>query len=529
MVHMISFNLSRASALTIAGVLAFLIFRSLYVVVYRLYFSPLARFPGPKLAALSTWYEAYYDLFKKPHGGQFAFHIKRLHEKYGPIVRVGPNEVHIDDPDYYNEVYSMASPSKPIDKLTRYKHRFAMPEATISTVDSEHHRIRRAAIAPFFTRARISSLESTLTEVIQRISSRLASEHAGSGMVINVCDMWGSLTADVVSKMAFARPTQFTAAPDFQSPYSHALMSMVYTAHYTTHFSWVMRMAHWIPDSVLRVLVPIFRPVLDYRVAIQRQIRDVLEGSNVEAKTAGHPTIFTDIFQAQLPPQELSFDRLTQEAMSVSGAGIETTMWTLSVATFHILWNPSIEQRLVAELVGAMPDPTQILSWTQLEKLPFLSAVISESLRLSFGSVQRLPRVHRNRTLTYAKWEIPAGTAVSMDAYHIHVNPDIFPDPYEFKPERWLGDPMSFNGKHRLSYYLTTFSRGSRVCIGMHLAMMDMYVALATLFRRHKLELFETDRSDVDFIMDLVRPMPKWGSKGVRVIVKEMESVGEKL
>ena len=64
--------------------------------------------------------------------------------------------------------------------------------------------------------------------------------------------------------------------------------------------------------------------------------------------------------------------------MSVSGAGIETTMWTLSVATFHILWNPSIEQRLVAELVGAMPDPTQILSWTQLEKLPFLSAVISE-------------------------------------------------------------------------------------------------------------------------------------------------------
>lgn len=126
MVNMIFFNLSRASALTITGVLAFLIFRSLYVVVYRLYFSPLARFPGPKLAALSTWYEAYYDLFKKPHGGQFAFHVKRLHEKYGPIVRVGPNEVHIDDPDYYNEVYSMASPSKPIDKLTRYKHRFAM-------------------------------------------------------------------------------------------------------------------------------------------------------------------------------------------------------------------------------------------------------------------------------------------------------------------------------------------------------------------------------------------------------------------
>lgn len=112
--------------------------------------------------------------------------------------------------------------------------------------------------------------------------------------------------------------------------------------------------------------------------AIQRQIKDVLAGTNVESKAAAHPTIFTDILQANLPPAELSFHRLTQEAMSVSGAGIETTMWTLSVATFHILWNPAIEQRLVSELVEAMPDPDQILSWAQLEKLPFLSAVISE-------------------------------------------------------------------------------------------------------------------------------------------------------
>ncbi|KAJ5505705.1 Cytochrome P450 [Penicillium expansum] len=509
-----------ASTVLVTGAAVLVLLRGLYLVVYRLYLSPLAKVPGPKLAALSSWYEAYYDLVSEGHGGQFVFQVKRLHEKHGPIVRVGPNEVHIDDPDYYNEVYSTASPTKPIDKLVQYKHRFGMPEATISTVQSEHHRIRRAAIAPFFSRARISSLGDTLTEVIERISRRLGSEYAGSGAVINVCDMWGTLTADVVSEMAFARSTRFSAAPDFQSPYSHALMSWVYAAHYTTHFNWIMRMTQWMPDSIMGVLVPSFKPILDYRVAIQRQIKDVLAGTNVESKAAAHPTIFTDILQANLPPAELSFHRLTQEAMSVSGAGIETTMWTLSVATFHILWNPAIEQRLVSELVEAMPDPDQILSWAQLEKLPFLSAVISESLRLSFGSVQRLPRVHRNQTLTYGGWQIPAGTAVSMDAYHIHVNPDIFPDPHEFKPERWLGDPMSFDGKHRLSYYLTSFSRGSRVCIGMHLALMDMYVALATLFRRHKLELFETDRSDVDFIMDLVRPMPKWDSKGVRVIVK---------
>ncbi|KAH8427155.1 uncharacterized protein LDX57_004870 [Aspergillus melleus] len=108
-----------------------------------------------------------------------------------------------------------------------------------------------------------------------------------------------------------------------------------------------------------------------------------------------------------------------------------------------------------------------------------------------------------------------------MDAYHIHTNPSIFSDPHEFKPERWLGDPMDFNGKDRLLCYLMSFGWDSGVCVSMHLAMMNKYVALATIFRRHKLELLKTDRRDVSFIMDLVRPMLKWDSEGARVTVKE--------
>ncbi|KAI0968596.1 cytochrome P450 [Xylaria arbuscula] len=492
----------------------------LALAIHRLCMSPLSGIPGPKLAGLTTLYEAYFD-FISQGGGQFAFQIKELHKKYGPIVRVGPNEVHIDDPEYYNVVYTKSTSARPIDKLEKYKHRFGMPEATISTVEGEKHRIRRAAVAPFFSKSRINNLNGTLMEIMERISYRLKHEYAGTGRPIDVCALWGTLTADVVSELAFARQTHFSSAPDFKSQYSSALMSWVYAAHYTTHFNFLIKTMHWMPDRLLGSLIPSFQPILDYRKAIRRQISDVLSGKNMAAKDASHPTVFHDILASDLPPEELSFHRLAQEAMSLSGAGIETTMWTLSVATFHILWSPEVYRRLKAELDKAMPDADNILPWAQLEKLPYLTAVINESLRLSFGSVQRLPRVNRLESMKYRSWTIPAGSAVSMDAYHMHTNPDIFPEPLEFVPERWLGDPKApHNSEHPLSYYLVSFIRGSRVCLGMHLAMMDMYVALATLFRRHKLELFETDRSDVDFVVDLVRAMPKWESKGVRVVVK---------
>ncbi|KAA8642750.1 cytochrome P450 [Aspergillus tanneri] len=494
-------QINAASAATV--VVSGLVLYGLWLALYRLYLCPQAKFPGPKLAALTYWYEVYYDIVSKNGGGQFTFEIKRMHEKYGPVVRINPTELHVDDPNYYNEIYCNSTSARPIDKIEKHKYRFNIPDATFSTVPAEHHRLRRAAIAPFFSKARVRNLNGNLQKIIDRISHRLATEYAGSGCVFNIINMWSSMTADVITELAFGRSADFSAAPDFLSPFTASMSNLAFAAHYNTHFGFLPELMNWLPDGLVGSLVPSFKPILDYRTATRQQLRQILSSKKDTAKESATPTIFHDILTGHLPPEELTLKRLTEEATSVNGAGMETVTWTLSVACFHILDQPAVLARLKTELQEAMPNPQEILPSDQLEKLPYLSAVVSEGLRLGYGAVQRLPRVNRRAVWKYGEMEIPAGVPVSMDAYHMHSN--------EAGPD----------GVHPLSHYLVPFSRGSRACIGMHLAYMELFIALATVFRRHQFELFETDRSDVDFANDLVRPMPKWGSKGVRVMVKQ--------
>lgn len=134
--------------------------------------------------------------------------------------------------------------------------------------------------------------------------------------------------------------------------------------------------------------------------------------------------------------------------------------------------------------------------------------------------MQRSPRISRDSFFHYKNYLIPPGTGVSSDAYHMHHHEEIFPDSYTYRPERWLGNPKGPDGVKYLSRYNVAFSRGSRTCLGMPMAYCEMFIALATVFRRHELQLFETTKEEVSFHHDMVTPQPPYGSKGVRVLVK---------
>lgn len=185
-------------------------------------------------------------------------------------------------------------------------------------------------------------------------------------------------------------------------------------------------------------------------------------------KSSSHPTVFQELISGPLPATEKDTRRLQDEAQLVVAAGVTTTGWALTTATFHLLDNPATLAKLRAELAAALPDTTTTassLSWTELEKLPYLTGCVREAVRMSQPVTARNPRLF-NKPLEYGQWTIPPRTPVSMTIVDVHDDPAIFPDPHVFGPERWIDPPRLSDGSS-LERYFVGFGKGTRSCLGI--------------------------------------------------------------
>lgn len=249
-----------------------------------------------------------------------------------------------------------------------------------------------------------------------------------------------------------------------------------------------------------------------------------MSGDRKDFKQAGHsPSIFQELLDSDIPVEEKSVTRLVDEGITLIGAGTISTAHVLSTITYHVLANPGILRTLQQELQEAMPDGLDESAQTRLvrfEQLPYLTAIITEGLRLAHAVAIRNQRVAPDRSLRFQDWIIPPGTTTGMTSFIGHIDPTIFPAPQEFRPERWLqkSDPESIA---TMKKFFMPFGKGSRMCLGVNLADAELYLTLAAVFRRFELRLFETTRADVDIAHDFVVAAPRLDSKGTRVMVHE--------
>ncbi|KAF2706940.1 cytochrome P450 family protein [Pleomassaria siparia CBS 279.74] len=487
------------------------------IVIYRLLYSPLAQFPGPKLAAASGLYETYYNFIKN---GKYVFEVERLHKIYGPIVRVNPHELSIQDAEFYDKIYVSGS-VRQTENYSHFVDGVDFEGSHFLTTPHHLHRVRRKPIEPYFSRLGINQLEPIIHELVEKFLKRFEALE-GTGAVVRLDHAMLCYTGDMISRVCCEDATSLLDDKDFSKDWYESLHTIIKSMPLFEAFPFIIRFVRLIPESVLMWVDPRSQLFNNWRDMAEKHVLQVKkEGGtqNHQARSRGdeRTTLLHHLVYSDLPESELSVPRLVNEAQVLLGAGTVGTARVLDLTCYYILASRGIRTRLTNELDAVMTGwPTRKPTWSQLEKLPYLQAVIREGLRLSYGIMRRLPRVSPNTTIQFRAWTIPAGVPVGMSAYMQHTDPDVFPEPFQFRPERWLPE----NVTPLMNRNFVPFAKGSRNCLGMNLAYAEMSHIISALFRENgpKFDLYHTDESDISLVHDFVVPLPKVDTKGFRVV-----------
>ncbi|KAI0457211.1 cytochrome P450 [Xylaria acuta] len=488
----------------------------LMLAIYRLYFSPLASFPGSTLAKVTHWYEFYYNVV---HTGKYYEKIRELHNKYGPIIRVTPEEVHIIEPSAYHEIFVIGAVRK-TNSYLRFSNGTGFEDmAAISTSHDAHRRLR-VPIDKLFVRSSILRIESRVSDRVARLCERLSCSR-GSGEVVNLTDALSSLTTDIISSVIFEEPSDYLGDPDFNSEWYETLKWGTRSTFMFKHLPWVIGI---LGKPILRSLVTRITRWTVWDEKARREVLLIRKRPSDASKTREKTTVLDYLAHSNLVESELGNGGFPRLAQLIQQAGSHNVSHTLGTIVTYLLMDPKKLEPLRKELEDIWTEhdnKSTAPSWLELEKAPYLSAVVNEGLRMAIGGMNRTPRVFPDDDVEICGWVIPRGTPISMTTWWMHYDSTAFPDPECFEPARWLTtDPDTL--KTMQAYYVP-FARGSRSCVGQNLVYMQMYHTLSRLFRpgAPKLSLHNTTQRDIVAVHGLLFPMPPFDSKGVRVTVSE--------
>lgn len=517
----------------------------IYLVVYRLYFHPLRHFPGPKLAAATYWYEIWQDWFAGPYHGRNSWNIEKLHEQYGPIIRRAPDELDVTDPEWFDVLFAGGRR----DKYNREAVEGGDASGLIQlTRDRTRHKHRKGALTRFFSKRSVVQLEPSIIEKVELLSAGIE-KCMTEKRVLHATDAFGALTLDVITDYCFGERYGCLSDPNFSPEWQAFFRDMFSNSPFLRSWGWIVRKRESLPKWLLRYIFPDVEQLLIMKDTVRSKIDAIFEQRekagvkdnglassteevDVEFVEKERRTIFHDILDSRvLPPEDKTKWRLTEEAYGMVFAGGVTTGVALSNLVYHLHANPEWLIKVREELDQLMPEPSKMASSSEIERLPVFKACLKESLRIGSLFTERLAFQEPDEYLYYHDWAIPPGTPVSMSICTLHTDKEIWYDPHEFRPERWLqGSGTTIH----LEKYYAPFSRGSRACIGSKyakaspsvqrilivysLAYAQMHLATACVLRRFELELDDdvVRKRDVDVARDCVIGLPPPESKGIR-------------
>jgi cytochrome P450 len=200
------------------------------------------------------------------------------------------------------------------------------------------------------------------------------------------------------------------------------------------------------------------------------------------------------LLEAQDPETGIGFTRneLDAESGLLITAGSDTSSGALTAIMFYLLHNPQALGKATSEVRNHFSSVDDIHGLSLSTELPYLYACIDEGMRLSPPVPSHIYREVLQGGINVDDHHIPQGTIVGVSAYVIHHNPEYYPDPFAFRPERWILDEKASVDEDSLAKAraaFSPFSQGSRGCIGKKVAYAELLTALAVLLYTYDMRL----------------------------------------
>lgn len=392
--------------------------------------------------------------------------------------------------------------------------------AIFATIDHDKHKKRRELWSRYLSKQSVSRLHPLLIQsLVNKLCDRLASYKTARKLVTMVY-AFTTLTSDIVTE--YSLPLGYTNLdnPEISGEDYDAWMALNKLIHLLKHFPWLfplMSAVAWMTRFLNTKPNAVARHQIEFRQQAAALINKREDAEKSCKPTTARPSMIQAFLDADVPNSEKTLDRISAEAQNAYAAGTFTTTHVLNTATFHILDKPAILSRLLQEIQDRIPDVDSPPSMQQLESMDYLMAIWYEALR-TFHGAHRMARVFPDTALPYKQWVIPPNTPVGMSPVIMHTNANIFPEPFLFKPERWL--PLSTVGQKLLKYNVA-LGVGSRSCVGRELGKAEFLTTIAMIFRRFgpemKLVKPVTAKGGGEIKCDFLNPLSGEGGTGLVV------------
>ncbi|RYP50508.1 hypothetical protein DL768_004013 [Monosporascus sp. mg162] len=449
--------------LAVAGILALV---GKYV--YLLYFHPLSKYPGPKLAAVSElWYVLAWT------SGRYSFVMYDVHAKYGDRVRIGPNKLSLATPQAFRDIYGFPSKTKKLFvKSDFYEDGTGNPSIGWVTDPVYHAKLRRI-FTPSFSRTSLREYEPVIHKYTDMFISQIGKLGHPSGQGINIATALNWVTFDIIGELAFGE--SFNAVADGRPHF------WIQTVVEGTYFQllWSLRSKL----SAIKLILPFIVP--KDAAAKQAKFAAYTEqkiSRRIELQNSDHPR---DFFDDVILSGELTEEQVKAQAGIIIIAGSETSATTLSAAIYHLVKYPECRETLTKEIRSSFTSPSEITA-DAAAQLSYLTGVIKETLRIFSTVPFGLPRISPGEVVDGEY--IPKGVEVSSATWQLGHDPRYWKEPWSFKPERWIGKGL---GDNTDVYY--PFGYGPRNCIGEAVAWMEMRIILAKMIFSYDWEWVNTE------------------------------------